>query len=178
MLDADWSLNAGNWQWLSASAFFHQYFRVYSPIAFGKKTDPNGDYIRKYLPVLKDMPAKYIFEPWMAPPEVQQRAKCVVGKDYPKPIVDHNIISKTNINRMKLAYEASKIIDVKVDESESMEVGSDTSEDSKKAKTSVAAKKTTKTEKPPVGKGKTTIDKFFKTKTSPDSQPPSKKPKN
>ena len=171
MLDADWSLNAGNWQWLSASAFFHQYFRVYSPIAFGKKTDPNGDYIRKYLPVLKDMPAKYIFEPWMAPPEVQQRAKCVVGKDYPKPIVDHNIISKTNINRMKLAYEASKIIDVKAD-------GSDTSEDSKKAKTSVAAKKTTKTEKPPVGKGKTTIDKFFKTKTSPDSQPPSKKPKN
>lgn len=46
LLDADWSLNAGNWMWLSASAFFHQYFRVYSPVAFGKKTDPNGDYIR------------------------------------------------------------------------------------------------------------------------------------
>jgi deoxyribodipyrimidine photolyase len=44
--DADWSLNAGNWMWLSASAFFHQYFRVYSPVAFGKKTDKNGDYIR------------------------------------------------------------------------------------------------------------------------------------
>ena len=46
LLDADWSLNAGNWMWLSASAFFHQYFRVYSPIAFGKKTDKNGDFIR------------------------------------------------------------------------------------------------------------------------------------
>lgn len=46
LLDADWSLNAGNWQWLSASAFFHQYFRVYSPIAFGKKTDKCGDYIK------------------------------------------------------------------------------------------------------------------------------------
>lgn len=46
VLDADWSLNAGNWMWLSASAFFHQYFRVYSPVAFGKKTDKNGDYIR------------------------------------------------------------------------------------------------------------------------------------
>ena len=45
-MDADWSLNAGNWMWLSASAFFHQYFRVYSPIAFGKKTDKGGSYIK------------------------------------------------------------------------------------------------------------------------------------
>ena len=81
LLDADWSLNAANWQWLSASAFFHQYFRVYSPIAFGKKTDKNGDYIRKYLPVLKNMPAQYIYEPWMAPPSVQKIAKCIIGQD-------------------------------------------------------------------------------------------------
>ena len=46
LLDHDWSLNAGNWMWLSASAFFHAFFRVYSPVAFGKKTDPNGDYIK------------------------------------------------------------------------------------------------------------------------------------
>ena len=101
LLDADWSLNAANWQWLSCSAFFSAYFRVYSPIAFGKKTDKNGDYIRKYVPVLKNMPAKYIFEPWMAPPAVQKLARCVVGVDYPKPIVDHAVISKKNIERMK-----------------------------------------------------------------------------
>ena len=46
--------------WLSASAFFAQYFRVYSPIGFAKKYDKEGLYIRKFLPVLKDMPAKYI----------------------------------------------------------------------------------------------------------------------
>jgi cryptochrome len=46
LLDADWALNAGNWMWLSASAFFHSYFRVYSPVAFGKKTDKHGDYIK------------------------------------------------------------------------------------------------------------------------------------
>lgn len=46
LLDGDWALNAGNWQWLSASTFFHQFFRVYSPVAFGKKTDKNGDYIK------------------------------------------------------------------------------------------------------------------------------------
>lgn len=103
LLDADYSLNAGNWMWLSASAFFHQYFRVYSPIAFGKKTDPNGDYIRKYLPVLKSFPAKYIFEPWLAPESVQKASGCIVGVDYPKPIVDHAVTSKENIKRMKEA---------------------------------------------------------------------------
>ncbi|XP_040011325.1 cryptochrome circadian regulator 5 [Xiphias gladius] len=104
LLDGDWALNAGNWQWLSASAFFHQYFRVYSPVAFGKKTDKNGDYIKKYLPVLKKFPAEYIYEPWKAPRSVQQAAGCIVGKDYPRPIVQHEVISKKNIQRMKLAY--------------------------------------------------------------------------
>ena len=72
LLDQDWSLNAGNWMWLSASAFFHQYYRVYSPVAFGKKTDPSGDYIKKYLPILKKFPDKYIYEPWKAPLAMQK----------------------------------------------------------------------------------------------------------
>ncbi|TNN55229.1 Cryptochrome-1 [Liparis tanakae] len=104
LLDGDWALNAGNWQWLSASAFFHQFFRVYSPVAFGKKTDKNGDYIKKYLPLLKKFPAEYIYEPWKAPRSVQQAAGCIVGKDYPHPIAQHEVISKKNIQRMKLAY--------------------------------------------------------------------------
>ncbi|KAE8592239.1 hypothetical protein XENTR_v10018699 [Xenopus tropicalis] len=104
LLDADWSLNAGNWQWLSASTFFHQFFRVYSPVAFGKKTDKNGDYIKKYLPILKKFPAEYIYEPWKAPRSLQERAGCIIGKDYPKPIVEHDVASKQNIQRMKAAY--------------------------------------------------------------------------
>lgn len=108
LLDADWSLNAGNWMWLSASAYFHQYYRVYSPIAFGKKTDPDGLYIKKYLPVLKSMPVKYIYEPWKAPLIVQQTAKCIIGKDYPKPIVDHDVARQQNLERMKEAYKKSK----------------------------------------------------------------------
>jgi cryptochrome len=105
LLDADWSLNAGNWMWLSASAYFHQYFRVYSPIAFGKKTDPDGLYIKKYLPVLKNIPTKYIYEPWKAPLNIQQTAKCIIGKDYPKPIVDHDEAKEQNLARMKEAYK-------------------------------------------------------------------------
>ncbi|CAI5645935.1 unnamed protein product [Oreochromis niloticus] len=81
-----------------------KYFRVYSPVAFGKKTDKNGDYIRKYLPLLKKFPAEYIYEPWKAPRSIQQAAGCIVGKDYPHPIVQHEVISKKNIQRMKLAY--------------------------------------------------------------------------
>uniref|UniRef100_A0A453NQ68 Cryptochrome/DNA photolyase FAD-binding domain-containing protein n=1 Tax=Aegilops tauschii subsp. strangulata TaxID=200361 RepID=A0A453NQ68_AEGTS len=62
-----------------------QYHRIYSPISFGKKYDPNGDYIRHFIPVLKDMPKEYIYEPWTAPLSVQEKARCIVGKDYPKP---------------------------------------------------------------------------------------------
>ena len=83
---------------------FFQYFRCYSPVAFGKKTDPNGDYIRKYLPQLKKYPAKFIFEPWKAPLSVQQDCGCVIGKGYPARIVDHDIVVKENMGRMKAAY--------------------------------------------------------------------------
>lgn len=53
LLDADWSVNAGTWMWLSGSSFFQQIFHCYCPVRFGRKADPNGDYIRKYLPCLK-----------------------------------------------------------------------------------------------------------------------------
>ena len=108
LLDADWSLNNGNWMWLSASAYFHQYFRVYGPVSFAKKYDPEGKYVRHFLPVLKDMPKKYIYEPWTAPPEVQRAAKCVVGVDYPRPVVVHQDVNKQLIGRMAAAYKANK----------------------------------------------------------------------
>lgn len=108
LLDSDWALNNANWQWLSCSAFFYQYFRVYSPISFGKKTDPNGDYIRHWLPQLSLMPSRYIFEPWTAPRAVQEQAGCIIGRDYPLPMVDHAIASKENMAKMKAAYAANQ----------------------------------------------------------------------
>lgn len=53
LLDADWACNAGMWMWLSSSSFFQQFFHCYCPVRFGRRADPNGDYIRKYLPILK-----------------------------------------------------------------------------------------------------------------------------
>lgn len=53
LIDDDWSINNANWMWLSASAFFYQYHRVYSPATFGKKYDPNGNFVRQFVPELK-----------------------------------------------------------------------------------------------------------------------------
>lgn len=104
LLDSDYALNNANWMWLSASGFFHQYFRVYSPVSFGKKTDVNGDFIRHFIPVLKDMPRKYIYEPWKAPMDIQKKANCIIGEDYPLPIVDHDEVRPINMEKMKAAY--------------------------------------------------------------------------
>lgn len=94
--------------WLSASAFFHQFFRVYSPVVFPKKYDPRGAYVRHFLPALRKMPDKYVYEPWTAPLDVQRAAGCVIGVDYPAPIVDHTAASKANIAKMTAAYAANR----------------------------------------------------------------------
>ncbi|XP_051764190.1 cryptochrome circadian regulator 4 [Ctenopharyngodon idella] len=101
LLDADYSLNTGNWMWLSASAFFHKYTRIFCPVRFGRRTDPQGQYLRKYLPVLKNFPSQYIYEPWKAPEDVQISAGCIIGKDYPCPMVCHMEASQRNLGLMR-----------------------------------------------------------------------------
>ncbi|KTG05207.1 hypothetical protein cypCar_00004268 [Cyprinus carpio] len=105
LLDADWSVNAGSWMWLSCSSFFQQFFHCYCPVGFGRRTDPNGDYIRRYLPILRGFPAKFIYDPWNAPENVQKIAKCIIGVHYPKPMVNHAEASRINIERMKQIYQ-------------------------------------------------------------------------
>jgi deoxyribodipyrimidine photo-lyase len=64
------------------------YFRIFNPIIQGEKFDPNGDYVRKYVPELEGLPNKFIHKPWEASPEVLQEANVKLGKSYPHPIVD------------------------------------------------------------------------------------------
>ncbi|KAL3511853.1 hypothetical protein ACH5RR_024570 [Cinchona calisaya] len=116
LVDSDWAINNGNWLWLSCSSFFYQYNRIYSPISFGKKYDPNGNYIRHFLPVLKDMPKEYIYEPWSAPLSIQTKAKCIIGIDYPKPVVSHDSASKECRRRLAEAYELNKKLNGMVNE--------------------------------------------------------------
>ncbi|CEM04076.1 unnamed protein product [Vitrella brassicaformis CCMP3155] len=110
LIDADWSINNGNWMWLSCSCFFYQFFRIYHPSTFAKKYDPTGAYVRRYVPELRHMPDKYVYEPWKAPKAVQEEAKCIIGQDYPEPIVDHAEASQECKDRMKAAYDEHKAI--------------------------------------------------------------------
>ena len=61
--------------------------------------------LRRYLPILRGFPAKYIYEPWNAPEAVQKAAKCIIGVHYPKPMVNHAEASRVNIERMKQIYQ-------------------------------------------------------------------------
>ena len=108
LIDADFSLNNFNWHWMSCSALHHQYFRCHKPSTFFKKMDPESNYIRRHLPILKHFPDEYICEPWSAPMDVQVKAKCIIGKDYPKPIVDHHVACKENMAKMKEAFDDAK----------------------------------------------------------------------
>ncbi|KAK6356341.1 hypothetical protein TWF718_000702 [Orbilia javanica] len=106
LLDHEISCNAGNWQWLSCTAFFSQFMRIYSPITFPQKTDKEGNYVRHYIPQLKNFPEKYIYEPWKCPIADQRAAGCMIGKDYPKPMFDWKDRKEICIRGMKTAFEA------------------------------------------------------------------------
>jgi cryptochrome len=166
LLDADWALNAGNWMWLSASAFFHQYYRVYSPIAFGKKTDPEGKFIKKYVPELKNYPSGIIYEPWKASAEFQKKYGCIIGKDYPKPIVEHDVASKANMAKMKAAYAAKNA--AKEEKGTKRKIEDSPKKASTSKKTATPKNKVQDSTKATASKKTTTpknkIDKYFKKK--------------
>ena len=89
LFDADLANNSASWQWVAGcGADAAPYFRVFNPSLQGIKFDKEGEYIRKFVPELKNLPDKYIVEPWNAPKEVLHSAGLVLGRDYPYPIVD------------------------------------------------------------------------------------------
>ena len=90
LADADLAANNGGWQWsASTGTDAAPYFRVFNPTLQGKTFDPDGAFVRAMLPALARVPPKYVHEPWTMPPLLQAEAGCVVGRDYPAPIVDH-----------------------------------------------------------------------------------------
>ena len=90
LVDADLANNTLNWQWSAGcGADAAPYFRIFSPVLQGRKFDPKGHYVRKWVPELKDLPAAELHAPWEASAEGLQRAGVRLGTDYPNPIVDH-----------------------------------------------------------------------------------------
>ncbi|XP_076058298.1 circadian regulator cryptochrome isoform X2 [Oratosquilla oratoria] len=103
LLDADWSVCAGNWMWVSSSAFERQLdcSSCICPVNYGRRIEPTGDYIRRYVPELAKYPVEYIYEPWKAPKFIQEAAGCIVGRDYPHRIVKHEQASRENKKMME-----------------------------------------------------------------------------
>ena len=90
LVDADLANNSAGWQWVAGSGTdAAPYFRIFNPVLQGKKFDPAGDYVRRWVPELAGLPKRYVHEPWTAPHEEQTKANVIVGIDYPSPIVDH-----------------------------------------------------------------------------------------
>lgn len=92
LVDGDPAANNGGWQWSASTGTDAQpYFRVFNPKLQSERYDPQGEYIRRWVPELAGAPAEYIHEPSAMPPLVQAQAGCVIGQDYPAPIVDHAV---------------------------------------------------------------------------------------
>jgi len=90
LVDADLASNTLGWQWSGGcGADAAPYFRIFNPMTQGKKFDPEGDYVRRWVPELARLPAKYIHEPWEAPSGILAYAGLKLGADYPESIIDH-----------------------------------------------------------------------------------------
>jgi deoxyribodipyrimidine photo-lyase len=91
LVDADLANNTLGWQWTAGcGAYAAPFFRIFNPVLQGRKFDPHGDYVRRWVPEIKLLPSRWIHEPWSAPTAVLVSAGIRPGKDYPAPIVDHS----------------------------------------------------------------------------------------
>jgi len=90
LIDADLANNTLGWQWVAGcGADAAPYFRVFNPVLQGDKFDPDGAYVRRWVPELEKTPAKWVHHPWDAPDEVLSAAGVRLGESYPRPIIDH-----------------------------------------------------------------------------------------
>jgi deoxyribodipyrimidine photo-lyase len=90
LVDADLANNSANWQWVAGSgADAAPYFRIFNPVLQGEKFDPEGDYVRHWVPELARLPREIIHAPWKGDADTLASAAVKLGKSYPKPIVEH-----------------------------------------------------------------------------------------
>jgi deoxyribodipyrimidine photo-lyase len=90
LTDGDWAQNNAGWQWSAGCGCDAQpYFRIFNPVTQGKKFDPEGDYVRRWVPELGRMPARFVHHPWEAPDVVLDAAGVRLGETYPRPVVEH-----------------------------------------------------------------------------------------
>jgi deoxyribodipyrimidine photo-lyase len=105
LVDGDEANNNGNWQWIASVGVDPQppYRRAYNPARQQARFDPDGTYVRRYVPELREVPLERLTEPWEMTVEEQRRAGCSIGRDYPAPIVDHRAAREQALARYAAA---------------------------------------------------------------------------
>jgi deoxyribodipyrimidine photo-lyase len=104
LLDYDLAANNGGWQWCASTGCDAQpWFRIFNPVVQSRRFDPEGAYIRRWIPELKRVPITSLHAPWEMSPHEQQTAGCVIGRDYPAPIVHHEEARKRTLARYREA---------------------------------------------------------------------------
>ena len=99
LVDGDPAANNGGWQWTAGTGTdAAPYFRIFNPTLQGKRHDPEGAYVRRWVPELSRVPDRYIHEPVTMPLDVQRESGCIVGQDYSAPIVDHAWARERTLN--------------------------------------------------------------------------------
>lgn len=102
LVDADLANNTLGWQWCAGcGADAMPYFRIFNPVSQGKKFDVHGDYVRRWIPELAQMPKNWIHQPWRAPAQILQRAGVILGENYPHPIVSHAIAREVALEALR-----------------------------------------------------------------------------
>ena len=104
LIDGDEASNNGNWQWIASVGVDPQpaYRRIYNPGRQQARFDPDGVYVRRYVPELERVPDRYLAEPWTMPDDVQRESGCRIGHDYPAPIVDHAQARREALRRYRV----------------------------------------------------------------------------
>jgi deoxyribodipyrimidine photo-lyase len=108
LLDGEPANNNGNWQWIASVGTDPQpvFRRIYNPTLHMERFDPQGEYVREYVPQLRVVPDEHLREPWLMAPELQRRVGCVIGRDYPAPIVDRRSARREALERYRTAGDA------------------------------------------------------------------------
>lgn len=100
LLDFDLAANNGGWQWAASTGCDAQpWFRIFNPVTQSEKFDPEGRFIRRYVPELAAVPDRYLHAPWRMTPLEQQACGVVIGRDYPAPVVDHDRARQRTLGR-------------------------------------------------------------------------------
>jgi deoxyribodipyrimidine photo-lyase len=112
LIDGDEANNNGNWQWIASVGVDPQpaFRRIYNPARQQQRFDPRGEYVRRYVPELRHVPDEYLAQPWTMPEVVQEQARCVIGRDYPRPIVDHAAARREALERYARAQRPQQVV--------------------------------------------------------------------